>query len=383
MRCVTVLGATGSIGRQTLDVIRSRRGEFKVSALAAHRNVALLCEQIREFRPRRAVVADAEAAATVREQLGADCPELDYGPAALASLAGSDDADVVVGAVVGAAGIKASLAAVRAGKRLALANKEALVAAGSIITAEAARTGAEIIPVDSEHSAIFQCLQSGRRDEVERIWLTASGGPFRGWDVKRLAGVTPEEAVRHPRWQMGPKISVDSATMMNKAFEIIEAYWLFGVRYDQVEVVIHPQSTVHSMVEFRDGSFVAHLGATDMRIPISYALHYPERGPSTVPPMRPEEWKLLEFEPPSAMARRALDLAYGAGRSGGTMPAALNAANEEAVALFLQGKIPFTAILDLCEQAVERHRSVSRPSLEDVLAADEWARDAVRRQVVS
>lgn len=365
---VAILGSTGSIGRQALDVASRFPERIEVVALAAHSSVELLLEQAARSGVSRIALGDPCAAERAARESGRD---VGSGPEALVELAAGDDVDMVLNALVGAAGLRASIAALQSGKTLALANKESLVAGGEIIRA----LGMDrVIPVDSEHSAIFQCLQGESRGAVSRLWLTASGGPFRGSDATALAGVTVEQALAHPRWTMGPKISIDSATLMNKGLEVIEAHHLFGTPYDRIEVVVHPQSCIHSMVEFTDGSVKAHLGATDMRVPIQYAFSYPERW---APPVSPVDFRTLgalDFEAPDTRTFRSLALAYEAGRVGGTAPAVLNAANEVAVAAFLDGRVPLSAIADTVETVLERHERTGADTLEAVEAADSWAR---------
>lgn len=368
---VAVVGSTGSIGRQTLEVASRFPDRIEIVALAANRSADLLAEQAAATGVTRVAVADAAAAERFRS-LVADI-EPAVGPHAVADLAALDEADVVVNALVGAAGLRATVNALRAGKRLALANKESLVVAGELVMQLVARPDA-LLPVDSEHSAIFQCLEGERRDRIARIWLTASGGPFRGMRPAQLETVTVEQALAHPRWSMGPKITVDSATLMNKGLEAIEAHHLFDVPYDAVRVVIHPQSCIHSMVEFTDGSVKAHLGATDMRIPIQYALSYPDRWEAPVAPVDFAALGRLEFEEPDRETFPCLDLAIEAGRIGGTMPAAMNAANEVAVAAFLDGRAGFMDIPRIIEGVMSRHRSEPATSIDLIEHVDAWAR---------
>ncbi len=364
---LAVLGSTGSIGRQTLQVVRRLSSRFRVVALTAGRNAALLTEQIQEFRPSYAHCAAAGAGWKPADGTKLLSPE---------EIAGHDDVDCVVIAVSGNAALAATLAAVRAGKEVALANKESLVMAGDIITAEAERCGARILPVDSEHSAIWQCLAG--EPPPARIILTASGGPFRGYSAERLAAVTAAEALAHPSWQMGPKVTVDSATLMNKGLEVIEARWLFDVPFDRIDVVIHPQSVIHSMVEFADGSVKAQLSNPDMRLPIQYALTYPERLANR--DLSRLDWKTtgaLTFEPPDPAVFPCLEMAVAAGRDGGTRPAVLCGADEAAVGLFLDGKIGFGDIHRLVQAVLDEHRQVTDPSLEEIIAAEAWAREKV------
>ena len=377
MRRLLVLGSTGSVGRQTLEVVRSFPEHFRVVGLGARRNWRAAAEQAREFG---AVLAleDPEAARRAARELGGGLLVLG-GPDALTELASTVPADLAVGAVSGMAGLLPNLAALEHGMDLALANKETLVAAGELVTSTARREGRRILPVDSEHAAIHQCLAGEEIAAVERLLLTASGGPFRNAAAEELAAVTPQAALRHPNWTMGPKITVDSATLMNKGLEVIEATWLFGVAVEQVQVVIHPQSIVHSLVQFVDGVTMAQLGWPDMRAPIQYALCHPERLPGPVPSLDLLRAGPLTFEAPREDAFPCLRLAYAAARMGGTLPCVLNAANEVAVELFLAGKLSFTGIPRLVEAAMAAHRGREHPSLEEVLAADAEGRRAALR----
>ena len=351
---LALLGSTGSIGRQTLDVVRALPERFRIVGLAAGRNRELFDRQVAEFHPACTSLAAG-------------------GGLSLEEMAVLPEADVVVIATSGTAGMQATWAAARAGKVIALANKESLVAAGELITAEMARSGAKLLPVDSEHSAIWQCLRG--EPAPRRIYLTASGGPFRTFTKEQMEGVTPEQALAHPSWTMGPKITIDSATLLNKGLEVIEARWLFDVPIDGVTVVVHPQSIVHSMVEFADGAIKAQLGFPDMRLPIQYALTYPERVPNgTLPALDWSTVSSLTFEAPDTDRFPCLRLAIEAGRQGGTAPAVLCAAGEAAVNLFLARRLPFMRIPALIEAALEKHDAVSHPSIEDILAADVWAR---------
>lgn len=373
-RKISILGSTGSIGTQTVDVIRRHPEEFEAVCLAAGRRVDLLAEQARLLRPALICVAGAEAAVALRELVGKG-PEIVHGPEGLRAAATHPDADLVVTGVVGTLGLKPTLAAIEAGKDIALANKETLVAGGELVMNAARRRGVRIIPVDSEHSAIFQCLQ-GAGKGVARLILTGSGGPFRTWTRAKLDSATPEQALKHPRWRMGPKISVDSATLMNKALELIEARWLFDTEADRIDVLIHPESIVHSMVEFIDGSVLAQLGITDMRIPIQYALSYPERLATGLPRLDLAELGKLSFEAPDTERFPSLNYARAAVRIGGTLPAAMNAANEAAVERFLAGEIRFPEIHRIVARVMDAHSVVSRPQLDDILEADRWARRA-------
>ncbi len=381
MKRLAILGSTGSIGRSTLDVVASHPGRFYVAALAASgRDLGALAEQVRRFRPRLVAVRDPEAARALAVEIGSTARVV-AGPEGVVEAARAQDVEVVVCGLVGAAGLEPAYAAADAGKTLALANKEALVAGGAFVTRRAAETGAEILPVDSEHNALHQCLRGERTEEVRTLWLTASGGPFRDFSLERLRAATPEEALDHPTWRMGPKITVDSATLMNKGLEVIEAHWLFGLPAERIRVVVHPKSVVHSMVEFVDGSFKAQLGVTDMRHPIQYALTWPERIASSLPPFDPVAAGPLVFLEPDVDRFPALGMAYRALEAGGAAPAVLNAANESAVEAFLAGRIGFLDIATLVERVVGEHGGDAASSLEDVLAADRRARRAARRHL--
>jgi 1-deoxy-D-xylulose-5-phosphate reductoisomerase len=376
MKRLAILGSTGSIGQSTLAVVAEHPEEFAVLGLAAGGNVNLLAEQIRQFRPTLVSVQSETAATQLRELVAREgSPEILWGPAGARQVAVAPGVDLVVSAMVGAVGLEPTLAAIQAGMPVALANKETLVAAGSLVMAMAKAQGVPIIPVDSEHSAIFQALHGQRREDVRRLWLTASGGPFRAWDMARLRQATAAQALKHPNWSMGPKITIDSATMMNKALEVIEASVLFGLPVDKVEVYIHPQSIIHSLVEFVDGSVMAQLGVPDMRLPIAYALSYPRRLPLNSPPLDLCRVGQLTFESPDMTRFPGLALGYAAARTGGTMPAVLNAANEMAVAAFLEGRLTFMDIPKTVEATMAAHRHQPLESLEQVLAVNRWARD--------
>jgi 1-deoxy-D-xylulose-5-phosphate reductoisomerase len=375
---VAVLGSTGSVGEQALDVIRDAPGRFRVVALAAGRSVERLAAQARELRPAAVGLVDETRAAALAAELPPGC-RLAVGPEAVAELAAGDDTDVVLNGVTGSAGLAPTLRALEAGRRLALANKESLIVGGELVTA-LAKPG-QIVPVDSEHSGLAQCLRAGRPDEVARLVVTASGGPFRGRPAADLAAVTPAEALAHPTWSMGPVITVNSATLMNKGLEVIEAHLLFGVPYDRIEVVVHPQSIVHAMVEWCDGSTVAQLSMPDMRLPIGLALGWPERDER---PRGRIDWTraaTLEFQPVDRATFPLLDLAVQAGRQGGTAPAALNAANEEAVAAFLAGRLPFPGIAEVVTEVLGRHRPAAALDLAAVLATERWSRGLARTLV--
>jgi 1-deoxy-D-xylulose-5-phosphate reductoisomerase len=376
MKRISILGSTGSIGTSTLAVVASHPEEFTVTALAAGRNVALLKAQIDRFRPSLAVVADQECADELRLLVDKKWETVIlFGPDGYREAAAAAGTDMVVSAMVGAAGLIPTLTAIEAGRDIALANKETLVMAGGIVLKRAAERGVRVIPVDSEHSAIFQCLQGNRREDVRRIILTASGGPFLNASKEELRAVTPAQALRHPNWAMGKKITIDSATMMNKGLEVIEAVWLFDVPLSAVEVLIHPRSIVHSLVEYRDGGVIAQLGVPDMRVPIAYALSFPRRLQQTAPPLDLTHVGALEFREPDHERFPCLDLAYRAARTGGTLPAVLNGANEAAVAAFIDGEIAFMEIYRLAEQILSLHTVLNDPTLSDILAADRWARE--------
>lgn len=379
MKRLTILGATGSVGSSTLDLVARNPNRFKVAGLAAGKDWARLAELARTFSPDRVVIADEGAYAPLKEAL-ADRPgiEVSAGAAALVALAGAP-ADLVVAAIVGAAGLPPTLAAIEAGIPVALANKEALVCAGGLMTAAARRTGAVLLPIDSEHNAIFQVLES--RERVSRIVLTASGGPFRSWSSARMATVTPAEAVKHPTWSMGAKISVDSATLMNKGLELIEAYHLFGVRPDQLGVLVHPQSLVHGLVEYIDGSVLAQLGPADMRVPIAHALAWPERIATPVERLDLARIGRLEFEEADRKRFPALALAEAALAEGGCRPCILNAANEEAVAAFLAGRIGFLDIASVVAETLSAIPSRCPETLDDVAEADRKARDQAQQNI--
>jgi len=380
-RRVAILGSTGSIGRSTLEVIAASEGRLEAVALSAHSSVQLLAEQARRFHPHWVVATDPDIA---RRQdwscLPADV-ELLIGPEKVAEVVGADEVDVVVSAIVGSAGLRGTWAALEAGKTVALANKETLVVAGELVTRLAGDRDARILPVDSEHSAVFQALQTGRLDEVKRVVLTASGGPFRTYGPERLAEVTVEEALAHPTWDMGPKITIDSATMMNKALEIIEARWLFGLEPGQIDVVIHPQSIVHSMVEYIDGSVIAQLSPPDMKLPIQYALSWPERRAGVAAKLDLGRALRLDFEPPDWERFEALKLGREVASAGGTAGAVLNGANEAAVAKFLAGRLGFADIVPACRHVLEHHNFETNPSLDRLLELDRWARQEVSRKV--
>ncbi len=378
---VAILGSTGSIGCSTLDVIRHLGPPYRATAIGAGRQVEKLAEQAREFLPLAVAIADETRLEQLKEMLGTQRPQIFSGENGMVELARHPEVDIVVAAVVGAAGLPAALAAVKAGKTLALANKEALVVAGSLLIPEARKRGVPVLPVDSEHSAIFQSLASGRAKEVRRVILTASGGPFRKTPIEKIRSATPADALNHPTWRMGNKITIDSATMFNKALELIEACWLFDLQPDQVQIVIHPESVIHSMVEFVDGSVIAQLSPPDMKTPIQYALTYPERWDGCSRRMDWTQAHALHFEPPDFERFPALKLAYEVARAGGTAGAVLNAANEVAVAAFMDGKIPFGDICGTVEHTISAHRIQEKPSLDDLLQADRWARQTAETAI--
>ena len=387
MKKLAILGSTGSIGTSTLDVARRDPGRYCVWALAAGWNVDLLADQILEFRPRLAVVATPEAEANLVQRLEAlglpraAWPELGHGAPARREVARAPEVDFVMSAIVGVAGLEATYEAARLGKTIGLASKETLVVGGQVVTEAARAANAELIPVDSEHNGVHQCLRAGRRSEVVRVILTASGGPFRETPVEALTSVTPAAALNHPTWRMGKRITIDSATLMNKGFEVIEACWLFGLSPSEVEVVIHPQSSVHAMVEFQDGSVIAQISATDMRMPIQYALTYPERAPAAVPRLEWQTSRTWEFRPPDFEKFRLLKLAYAAQRAGGSSTCTLNAADEIAVEAFLQERIPFPAIAQVVEETLSRVPVRQVSSLDEIMESDREAREAARELV--
>lgn len=374
---IAILGSTGSIGKNALRVIDSLGPQYKIVALSAHSKVELLAEQARRYKPKFVAITNSDYAEQLREFLGDLDIEILVGPEGLIEIAELQEMDVLLTAVVGAAGLPAVLAAGRKGKRLAIANKEPLVIAGELLRKETKENGSVILPVDSEHSAVFQAMQSGSKEQVNKIILTASGGPFRQATAEDILNVTLEQALAHPVWDMGPKITIDSATMMNKAFEIIEARWLFDISVEKIEVLIHPESIVHSIVEFVDGSMIAQLGEPDMCLPIQYALTYPERVAGIARAPRLEEIGTLTFEKPNLQTFRALSLGYEVARTGGTAPVVFNAANEAAVEEFLAGRIKFVNIVEIIENCLNRHNVEPTVSLEDVLEADAWARREV------
>ncbi len=382
IRHIALLGSTGSIGRSSLEVIAGFPDRFRVTYLTAHRNIELLKEQIARFRPRGVVVLNDACAAALHSSLNG-ATEVLRGEEGLEEVVRRHDVDLVISALVGIVGLKPTLAAIEAGKDVALANKETLVVAGELIMRRAREQGIRLLPVDSEHSAILQCLQGENPRDVKRLILTASGGPFLGMERKDLDAVTPAQALRHPTWKMGNKITVDSATLMNKGLEVIEAFWLFGIPPERIEVVIHPQSIIHSMVEFADGSVKAQLGLPDMKLPIQYALLYPERPPSLAGHIDFTALQTMTFRPPDTERFRCLPLAYRALAMGGTAPAVMNAANEIAVQLFLEERVPFPSIPAIVEESLNAHQPLRNATLDDVLRADRATRERVRAQFVT
>jgi len=403
VKAISVLGSTGSIGTQTLQIAEEFPEQFRVVALTAGRNLELLVQQIQRHQPELVALADADLLPELQQRIAAlpndqkplRTPQLVGGPDGLNTAASWDSADLVVTGIVGCAGLLPTLAAIRAGKDLALANKETLIAAGPVVLPELKRSGSRLLPADSEHSAIFQCLQGTPWAEnarlstgvptpgLRRIQLTASGGAFRDWEAQDLVKATVADATSHPNWSMGRKITVDSASLMNKGLEVIEAHYLFGLDYDHIEIVIHPQSIIHSMIELADSSVLAQLGWPDMKLPILYCLSWPSRLDTPWRRLDLTEVGQLTFRAPDPAKYPCMELAYAAGRAGGTMPAVMNAANEEAVAQFLEERIHFLDIPDVIEATCERHKAdlMANPLLEDVLRVDQWARHAVREQV--
>lgn len=372
MKKIAILGSTGSIGTQTLDVVREHSDELQVVALAAGSNKERLKEQIKGFHPKLVSLSDEKKAQELKEELAGEQVEVVCGMEGLIEVAGADSADVVVTAVVGMMGILPTMEAIKKGKDIALANKETLVTAGHLIIPMAKEYGVSILPVDSEHSAIFQSLQGEPKAALDKILLTASGGPFRGKSAEFLETVTLEDALNHPNWSMGPKITIDSSTMVNKGLEVMEAKWLFGVDYSQIEVVIQPQSIIHSMVQYVDGAIIAQLGTPDMRVPIEYALFYPERRSLSGDRLDFSKLSQITFEKPDYKVFRGLSLAIEAGKTGGTMPTVFNAANERAVAKFLKGEIKYTDIVRSIEKCMDAHKVSAHPDLEEILATEQW-----------
>ncbi|SFT71838.1 1-deoxy-D-xylulose 5-phosphate reductoisomerase [Selenomonas sp. GACV-9] len=374
MKNIAVLGSTGSIGTQTLDVVRSHPELFHISVLAANASDELLEKQIREFTPELAVLSDEAAYNRLKSRYSGPT-KLVGGRQAFIDAAAFDGVETVVTSMMGFAGLEPTLKAIEAGKDIALANKETLVVAGEIVTRRAKEKGVSILPVDSEHCAFFQCLQGERLDTVEKLLLTCSGGPFRGKKREELKDVTRAQVLAHPTWNMGQKITVDSATLVNKGLEVIEAKWLYGMRYDQIQVVVHPQSIVHSMVQFHDGAVIAQLGSTDMKLPIQYALTYPERTDSEFERLDFWQMKDLTFAKPDTDTFKGLRFAYEAGEMGGSMPCVFNAANEVAVGAFLKDGIKFLDIYDIIEETMMKRECIMEPTLEELFEEDRWARE--------
>jgi 1-deoxy-D-xylulose-5-phosphate reductoisomerase len=381
LKTLAILGATGSIGCSTLEIVDAYPEKFRIASLTGGKNLARLAAQIKKYSPSLVAVMTSEDVDRLRQLLGSTTIEIQVGVAGLIACVTLDQVDVVVSAIVGAAGLVPTMAAIEAGKDIALANKETLVAGGPLVMQAARRQQINIYPVDSEHSAIYQSLQGHRKQDVRRLILTASGGPFREFSLAALTKVTPQQALAHPNWAMGPKITIDSATMMNKGLEVIEARWLFDLPAEKIAVHIHPQSIVHSMVEYEDGSVIAQMGVPDMKAPIAYALSYPERLPLPLPPLDLCRIGQLTFTEPDVSRFACLELAYAALRAGGTVPAVLNAANEIAVQAFLDGKIAFLGIADVIRRTVARHTPQPLEDIATVINADQWGRDEATREV--
>lgn len=379
MKNISILGSTGSIGTQTLDIVRSN-SDLKVVSMAARKSIDKLEEQIREFEPELVCVYDEKAAAELRVAVSDTNVKVVSGMAGLIEAATYDKAELVVTAFVGMIGIVPTLEAIRARKDIALANKETLVTAGHLVTSLARENGVKILPVDSEHSAIFQCLNGESHGQLDKILLTASGGPFRNCDIAALKNVTVEAALNHPNWKMGPKITIDSATMVNKGLEVIEAKWLFDVEVDDIQVVVQPQSVIHSMVQFKDGAVIAQLGTPDMKLPIQYAIYYPERRYLSGERLDFAKIQQITFEAPDYKKFRGLELAYEAGRIGGTMPTVLNAANERAVSMFLNRQIGYLDIADTIDYCMNAHTVVQNPSLEQILDTEKWVNEIINQR---
>ncbi|HKI48140.1 MAG TPA: 1-deoxy-D-xylulose-5-phosphate reductoisomerase [Desulfobacteria bacterium] len=376
MKNLAILGSTGSIGVNALKVASAHPERFRVLALSAGKNIELLRHQIEIFKPKAVAVLDESLASKLQETLtGVDLPDILFGPDGFKQLVTMDDVDTIISAITGAAGLIPTYEGIKAGKEIALANKETMVMAGPLVLSEAKRRGVSILPIDSEHSAIFQSLQGHRKEDLKRIILTASGGPFRSMALAQMAEVNAAQALKHPNWEMGPKITIDSATMMNKGLEIIEAKWLFNLQMEQIDVLIHPQSIVHSMVEYKDGSIISQMGIPDMMTPIAYALAYPRHIKTGLPSLELEKVEDLSFEKPDLNRFKCLALALKAASAGESMPAVLNGANEIAVDAFLKGKIGFLDIPKLIEQTMEAHNPHPIDRIDSVIAADNWARE--------
>ena len=379
MKNVVILGSTGSIGKSALDVIRNLQHKYKVSALSANSQWELLAKQANEFKPESVSLADERWIDSLKNNLSDNSVQIHTGADSVRKMVSKDDVDIVISAIVGGAGLPAAVEVIKNGKTLALANKEALVMAGGLVVSMAKENGVSIIPVDSEHSAVLQALRSGHRDEVKKIIITASGGPFYNLPKEKLSKVTKEEALNHPTWKMGQKITIDSATLMNKALEIIEAKWLFGLNSTQIEVIIHPESIVHSLVEFCDGSVIAQMGLPDMKVPIQFALTYPNRENGNVQSLDLAKLGSLNFQKPDMDKFPSLRLGYEVVEKGGTMGATLNAANEVAVQAFLDRKIKFTDITKTVEHVMKEHNFIKDPTLQDIMNADEYARKETKK----
>ena len=379
MKNVVILGSTGSIGKSALDVIRNLRHKYKVSALSANSQWELLAKQANEFKPESVSLADERWIDSLKNNLSETSVQIHTGADSVRKMVSKDDVDIVISAIVGGAGLPAAVEVIKNGKTLALANKEALVMAGGLVVSMAKENGVSIIPVDSEHSAVLQALRSGHRDEVKKIIITASGGPFYNLPKEKLSKVTKEEALNHPTWKMGQKITIDSATLMNKALEVIEAKWLFGLSSTQIEVIIHPESIVHSLVEFCDGSVIAQMGLPDMKVPIQFALTYPNRENGNVQSLDLAKLGSLNFQKPDMDKFPSLRLGYEVVEKGGTMGATLNAANEVAVQAFLDRKIKFTDITKTVEHVMKEHNFIKDPTLQDIMNADEYARKETKK----
>lgn len=381
MKKIAILGSTGSIGTQALDVVRQHPDQFIISAISANSNITLLEEQVREFSPKYVVVYDENKAKELKENVKDLQVTVLAGMDGLIEIATLEEVDILLTALVGMIGIRPTIAGIKAGKDIALANKETLVTAGHIIMDLVKQYKVKLLPVDSEHSAIFQCLNGEHNKEVEKILLTASGGPFRGKTREQLEKVTLEDALKHPNWAMGRKITIDSSTLMNKGLEVIEAHWLFQMPYENIQVVVHPQSYIHSMVQFRDGGIMAQIGCPDMRLPIQYAFTYPNR--ATLQGERLDFWKInsFTFEKPDMETFKGLALAYEAGKIGGSMPTVYNASNECAVSLFLDRKITYLQITEIVEHCMKAHTVIENPSLEQILETEQWVYEVVKNDV--
>lgn len=385
MKRITLLGSTGSIGTQTLDIVAEYPEKFRVVGMTAGGNIELFAQQIRKFQPEIVAIANETKLAELKEAIAdlAVKPIILAGAEGVETVAAYGDSEAVVTGIVGCAGLLPTIAAIKAGKNIALANKETLIAGGEVVVPLVKKHGVKLLPADSEHSAIFQCLQGVPEGGLRRIILTASGGAFRDRPTKELASVTVADALKHPNWAMGKKITIDSATLMNKGLEVIEAHYLFGVDYDKIEIVIHPQSIIHSLIELEDTSVLAQLGLPDMRLPLLYSLSYPDRIPTQWERLDLVKCGTLTFRAPDHQKYPCMDLAYAAGRAGGSMPAVLNAANEQVVELFLQERVRYVQIADLIKHVCDRHNLISKPELEDILEADKWARNEVINQVMA